>query len=136
MKIPKQAPLFGASNQTKITELFYDTGKLHYRFSQKSTNGTDWINEGAFEEYYQNGSLAKKGFFLNGKKNGHWKEYYENGNLASEGYYLIGAQNGHWKNYYENGNLAADGYYNIGKKHRIWKYYDEGGKLSEENFCD
>ncbi len=89
MKIPKQAPLFGASNQTKITELFYDTGKLHYRFCQKSTNGTDWINEGAFEEYYQNGSLAKKGFFLNGKKNGHWKEYYENGNLANEGYYLI-----------------------------------------------
>ncbi len=113
MKIPKQAPLFGGHTQnTKITELFYDTGELHYRFSQKSINGTAWVNEGSFEEYYQNGGLAKTGFFLNGAKNGHWKEYYENGMPAAEGYYL------------------SDG------KQGIWKYYTKDGTLREEKFCD
>lgn len=106
MKVPMQAPLAGVfAPSQRITESSYNTGELHYRICQKSVNGTDWINEGAFEEYYQNGRLASKGFFLNGTKNGHWKEYYE------------------------NGTLFAEGYYNSGKKHGIWKYYDSEGRL-------
>lgn len=94
-----------------IAEILYETGELHYRYSRKmSSDGTMWIREGLFEEYYQNG------------------------NLASEGLYNDGLEDGYWKDYYENGNIAAEGYYSKGKEIGKWRYYDEQGKVEEEDY--
>lgn len=96
-----------------IAEIFYKTGELRYRYSRKmSADGTKWIRDGRFEEYYQNG------------------------NLASEGTYDDGLEDGYWKDYHENGNIAAEGYYSQGKETGTWRFYDEQGKLEEEENYD
>ena len=94
-----------------IAEILYETGELRYRYSRKmSPDGTMWIRDGFFEEYYQNGSLA------------------------SEGLYNDGLEDGYWKDYHENGNIAAEGYYSEGKEIGKWIYYDEQGKVEEEEY--
>lgn len=96
-----------------IAEIMYETGELRFRYSRKmSPDGTRWIRDGRFEEFYKNG------------------------NLASEGNYDDGLEEGYWKDYHENGKLAAEGYYSKGKETGTWRYYDEDGRLEEEETYD
>ena len=98
-----------SDNILYIAEIPYETGELHYRYSRKmSPDGTKWIRDGLYQEFY------------------------ENGNVASEGLYHEGLEEGAWKDYHENGNLAAEGNYSKGKETGIWRYYDEEGNFTED----
>ena len=92
-----------------IAVIPYENNKPHFIYSRKlSPDGTRWIRDGHFEEYY------------------------ENGNLGSEGTYVDGFEEGYWKDYHENGNIAAEGYYSKGKEVGTWRFYNEQGELEEE----
>lgn len=96
-----------------VAEIPYETGEIHFRYARKkSPDGTQWIRDGLFQEFYQNG------------------------NLASEGSYDDGLEEGPWKDYHENGNLAAEGNYSKGEETGIWRYYDEDGNFEEEEDYD
>ena len=98
MKIMKSPPVPDPSaSALQASEIFYETGELHFRFTQKRTaDGSGWLREGAFEEFYQNGAPAVMGFYLNGTKNGRWTIYHENGSVVAEGYYQNGGKAGAW----------------------------------------
>lgn len=54
-----------------IAKIPYETGEIHYRYSRKiSDDGTRWISDGLFTEYYQNGNIASTGLYDNGLENG------------------------------------------------------------------
>ena len=45
-----------------IAEIPYETGEIHFRYSCRlSEDGTKWIRDGLFTEYYQNGNVASTG---------------------------------------------------------------------------
>lgn len=92
-----------------IAEILYETGELHFRYSRKmSPDGTKWIREGYFAEYYKNGNLASEGNYVDGLEEGIWKDYHENGILAAEGSYSKGQEIGTWRYYAENGELEEE----------------------------
>lgn len=55
--------------------------------------------------YYKDDNLQMKGFFSEGKKNGHFTYYYDNGSPECEGKYENDMMAGTWTYYYPNGNL-------------------------------
>ena len=92
-----------------IAEILYETGELHFRYCRKmSPDGTKWIREGYFAEYYKNGNLASEGNYVDGLEEGIWKDYHENGILAAEGSYSKGQEIGTWRYYAENGELEEE----------------------------
>lgn len=92
-----------------IAEIMYETGELRYRYSRKkSSEGTRWIREGSFVEYYQNGNMCSEGYFIDGLEDGYWKDYHENGILAAEGYYSKGKETGTWRFFDDQANLETE----------------------------
>lgn len=92
-----------------IAEIPYETGGIHYRYSRKmSADGTKWIRDGLFTEYYPNGNIASTGTYDNGLENGHWIDYHENGQIAAEGDYVNGKESGKWYYYDINGILEEE----------------------------
>ena len=61
---------------------------------------------------FKHGQLEKKGFFVDGLKEGWATEYYENGNLKRTGMYKSGLHVGEWKNYDESGVYTFTQTYN------------------------
>ncbi len=55
--------------------------------------------------YYKDDNLQMKGFYSEGKKNGHFTYYYDNGSPECEGNYVNDVMSGSWSYYYPNGNL-------------------------------
>lgn len=97
-----------------IAKIPYETGELHFMYSQKlSPDGTKWVRDGRFAEYYQNGNLASEGFYADGLEDGYWKDYHENGMLAAEGFYSKGSETGTWKYYNEQGVLEEEETYDL-----------------------
>ena len=97
------------------------------------------FNLGPFEEYYENGQLAKKGTLVigpNEKKNtsctfyldrcldGPYEEYYENGRLRIHETYKCGQRNGPYLEYDKEGNLITKG---------VWKSSNKEGIYFEED---
>lgn len=92
-----------------IAEIPYETGEVHFRYSRRlSEDGTKWIRDGLFTEYYQNGNVASTGLYEDGLENGHWIDYHENGQIAAEGDYVNGEESGKWSYYDENGKLEEE----------------------------
>ena len=74
-----------------IAVIPYETGETHFKYSRKlSSDGTQYIRDGLFEEFYPNGALSSSGMYQDGLEEGLWKDYHENGSLAAEGYYHKG----------------------------------------------
>ena len=72
---------------------------------------------GVVESYGDNGVLAGKAEFKDGKMNGASKIYYPNGKLASEASFKDNIQVGVQKDYYENGKVK----YELSYKNSIHK---------------
>ena len=64
----KQSSVIPSGDNTlHIVEIPYETGEVHYRYSRKmSPDGTKWIRDGLFQEFYQNGNLGSEGFYADG----------------------------------------------------------------------
>lgn len=89
------------------------------------------IQQGELNVYYENGKLAEKSIYLNGKLEGSSYWYNENGIKIKEFTYSKDILHGPSKYYTNSGVLLVEGNYKKGKKHGIWKYY-ENGKFKEE----
>lgn len=81
--------------------------------------------------YYENGQIAEKQNYKDGKLDGVSKWYSEKNSVLKEFIYVNGQLHGLSKYYNPKGELLVEGQYKRGKKDGIWKYY-ENGKLKEE----
>ncbi|MCB1177952.1 MAG: hypothetical protein KDK36_10270 [Leptospiraceae bacterium] len=72
---------------------------------------------------------------LLGNEHGAYERYYEDGSLEEKGSYDTGYKTDYWEKFYKDGQLEYTGYYKKDKKIKDWKYYFSDGKLEvEENF--
>ncbi|MGH1336481.1 MAG: toxin-antitoxin system YwqK family antitoxin [Aureispira sp.] len=87
------------------------------------------IKNGDYEEYYENGQLKHKAFYINDKVDGASKHWYENGQLKQEAFYVKGIIDGASKYWYENGQLKREAYFNKGFGVDTCKTYYESGTI-------
>lgn len=81
-----------------IAEIFYESGKLQYRYARYLANdGSKWIRHGRFTAFHKNGELASEGNYVDGLEDGVWRDFHENGRLAAEGCYEKGRETGEWQ---------------------------------------
>jgi antitoxin component YwqK of YwqJK toxin-antitoxin module len=91
----------------------------------------------------ETGTIATRGSYRNGEKEGVHREYDENGNVIGskiyeKGFVLFegiideqGRKQGPWKEFFRTGELKAEGKYKDDLKIRKWVYYYINGKVEQ-----
>ena len=97
-----------------------------------------FIKNGEYEEYYDNGQLKHKAFYVNGQVKGDAKYWHENGQLEKEEYRKDGKRVGTWKDYFESGQVSFiqpfndEGYYHG----TMVSYRPDGQKWIEQQYVN
>lgn len=112
--------------QITVKKTFFDSDKTILK-EEISLNESDSTLEGEYQSFYQNGSLATKGFYKENFSDSTWIFYFENGNEKAQGDFKEGKQTGSWVYYFENGNEKAVGLLQENIKHGHWTFYFENG---------
>jgi antitoxin component YwqK of YwqJK toxin-antitoxin module len=124
----------GKKNGNRIT---YQKGNI------LEENFIDDVKQGWTKVYYNDGSLKRKVFFVDGREEGIAREYSPDGTVITlieykKGYILNteninrsreGLKHGVWKQFYPNEAVKEEGYYNYGKKDGYFKEFDTTGNL-------
>lgn len=84
--------------------------------------------------YYENGQIAEKQNYKDGKLYGVSKWYSEKNVVLKEFIYVDGELHGPSKYFNPKGELLVEGQYKRGKKDGIWKYYENGKLIQEKDF--
>jgi antitoxin component YwqK of YwqJK toxin-antitoxin module len=96
---------------------------------EDSTPEKEVIENGIYEDFYNNSNLRTRGNYTNGKKIGLWEEWYENGKLKSRMEYLEGKKIGRLDTYHPNGQLKGRVNYVDGKEDGEIMVYNENGEI-------
>lgn len=112
--------------------IFYDTGDTniveHYRAG---------LFEGAYRNYYEDGTLMQEGRYTDNAMEGEWKTYYPSGQLMETVTFRDNQENGPFIEYHGNGQLKAEGYYRDGdNEDGSLKLYNENGELIRTMHCE
>jgi antitoxin component YwqK of YwqJK toxin-antitoxin module/Flp pilus assembly protein TadD len=148
-----QRKYFKLGSLDSIYKSYFKVGEKNLEFYIPYKNGEI---EGETLEYYENGDLYEKTFYISGKRNGvktkyhynkktsseinyldgelsgSYKSYHTNGKLNEVGQSLEGFYNGPWKLYYSDGTLQSEFSYEKGNLNDLYKFYDTDGKLFYE----
>jgi len=119
-------------------KLYIGTWKYYQKSSNTLLNLENYNDSGLLHGerlvYYENGQIAQKENYSNGKLQDTSYWYAENGVLIKEESYDNNDLHGISKYYSPEGVLIIEGQYKKGKKHGIWKYYEDGKLMEEKNF--
>ncbi|NQZ78231.1 MAG: hypothetical protein HRT61_19315 [Ekhidna sp.] len=123
-----------AHSQLKQTKKYFDSDSV--TISEIFTFSLDDSTlQGAYEAFYQNGSLKTFGWYDRNQPDSIWTYYYENGRKKAEGTFKTGTPKGFWKYYYENGNIKSEGVLEGTSKEGLWNfYYETKGNKSSGNY--
>jgi len=79
--------------------------------------------------YPQSGQPAEELHYENGKLQGAWNKYFDDGTLMTSGFYENGKLNGPFTSYHPNGQINVKGQYEHDLQHGVWEFFDEDGNL-------
>ena len=146
---------FNLADNAALVKFFSSTGKLisegkmvdkafvgKWVYYHNKTNAVmtveNYNNQGQLNGerlvYYENGQMAEKANYVNGKKEGLSVWYADNGKVLKELMYKNDELNGRSKAYDVKGELAAEGEYRNGRQFGQWKYYTDGKLTKEKTF--
>ena len=92
---------------------------------------------GVVETYYENGQIASRANYKNGKLNGLYETWYDNGKQLSRTNYKNGERNGLYETWYENGQPQESTMYKDDVK--LYSYINdehEQNKVEQESDRD
>jgi uncharacterized protein len=113
-------------------EIYYVKGKLDGEYIEYDSLGKEIINgnysfgdrDGKWMEKI--GDHYEIGKYNEGNRTGDWIYYFENGNIAFKGEFKNGKPFGKHKYYWEDsGNIRKIEKYKNGRKHGKWRFFDE-----------
>jgi antitoxin component YwqK of YwqJK toxin-antitoxin module len=84
--------------------------------------------------YYDNGQLAEKTTYVDGKIEGRSEVYSLKGVVLKSFIYENGELHGPSKSFNGKGELLSEGQYKQGKKTGVWKFYENNKLIEEKNF--
>jgi antitoxin component YwqK of YwqJK toxin-antitoxin module len=91
------------------------------------------VQNGTKKVYYDGtNQIMQTVEYKNGKKNGFLTEFYRNGTVSAKQFFVNDTINGTAYEYYENGNPATERNYKMGVKEGVWKHFNKKGMLYEE----
>jgi len=91
--------------------------------------------QGDYFRFYQDGTMAAKGTFLAGKKEGTFSEYYPNGNVKIEAHYQEGLKHGLFFVYDEDERMLQEAVFrNDSLVDQLTTFYNTGSVRSESSF--
>jgi antitoxin component YwqK of YwqJK toxin-antitoxin module len=104
--------------------------------------------------FYQDGTLAAEGNYVNEKKDSVWRYYsyydnrlasietwnngikhgvssvfYENGKVSESVWYKNDSRNGPWRQYYENGSIRTETLFDNDQRNGVFKFYSPSGRI-------
>ncbi len=119
--------------KTGIYTFYRKTADQLYLHSQEFYN--NYIPDGEFINYYQNGIVQNKKTYNNGKITGDAIGNYDNGKPAYVNSYDKGLIK-HERRFHQNGTREQEVYYNSKGKDGTENIWSEAGKLKESTFYD
>src|SRR5688572_6050503 len=87
----------------QLKKEYYDNEQTQLKSETDYYKG---MPNGAYYEYYKNGKVMRKGFYVFGKEDSTWTVYYEDGSVKARENYLNGKKLGTNNYFYKNGQLA------------------------------
>jgi antitoxin component YwqK of YwqJK toxin-antitoxin module len=129
----------------KITELNWFMGELNGFATNWFLNGKisskifyiDNTKEGHAASYYESGQLKKSIFYYGDKAHGQDYYYFESGKLMDDAQYKDGEYHGKVTKYYENGNIRFQQYRVDGISHGSYlRNYESGATEVRTNFLE
>jgi antitoxin component YwqK of YwqJK toxin-antitoxin module len=147
--------MFNKENNIADVEFFSDKGK---RISKGQMNGKAYVGNWEYYQeangkiiikefydengvlqnerllYYDDGVLAEKQHYKDGKLHGIYEWYSSKGNLVKVMTYENGEIHGLIKEYESAGKLKVEGQYQHDRKHGIWKFYEDGKLVNTKDF--
>ena len=98
----------------------------------KATPAGQWLKEGPYLEWYQNGQKKVHGEYLVGRQHGPWTFFFATGEVLRQGSFAGGVEEGFWIAFYTSGETASEGTMIEGKEHGPWVYYGEDDQTRTE----
>lgn len=102
---------------------YYKNGNKFREGKAKSYQVAHEEFEGLLTFFFNNGVVAEKINYSNGKKNGLYAAYYISGDLKEDGSFLADKREGNWRIFYKNGKIKSKGKYRDGEKVGVWKTF-------------
>jgi antitoxin component YwqK of YwqJK toxin-antitoxin module len=87
------------------------------------------VEEGTWNIYFPNGTVAESVVYKNGKKNGPYKKFFDNGKPRLEGTMVNNEISGKVTLYFSDGKIWQQGVYKAGDKHGIWTTFKDDGSV-------
>jgi len=106
--------------------IIYYTGTKIVKEEMKFEAG---ILHGPMTSYYSNGSIRRKGVFVNGRMEGKWESWYQDGKRQYMATYSNDTLNGEFVEWYSTGVMKERGLYAQNKPVGHWIEYDEAGMI-------
>lgn len=133
---------FGDESPGGVIRDYFISGKLQMDGTTTSTVSSaypdNFVKEGVFTWYYENGQISIISFYRNNKLEGQRTVYAENGELLEEAIYQSDKLNGTYKSYHKNGKPWFIAQYKNGLlENNIASEYTESGEKQTvyvENF--
>lgn len=89
---------------------------------------------GQYTNYFQNGKIESKTYFVNGRAEGTWVYYYPDGTLKEERNYRYNSQSGKNVFYYPSGKIRLIIHYLDGEKNGEELLYYENGQIASRQY--
>jgi len=87
-------------------------------------------NNGTRKSYFDGSDKIQQTVeYKNGKKNGYFTEYYKNGSIMSKQFYVNDTITDSSLEYHENGKLATSQFYKMGVRQGVWKKFNKDGLM-------
>ena len=91
------------------------------------------VRHGAYQQFYHNKKLQKKGFYKNNLKDSTWISFGYDGEIKLIENYKDGLKEGSFKIYDYKGQILSEGNYQKDKKTGIWNYYEDAKLIHSYN---
>lgn len=121
----KRSILTDESNKVLLN--FFETGKLKSRSELLGRK-----KHGTWENYFDNGQLARSVNYINGMQEGEEIYFYSSGKIQMKSFFLSGKRHGEFYQGFENGSIKSKAIYNKGIKVGEASSFYESGSLEEK----
>ncbi|QDU90767.1 MORN repeat variant [Pirellulimonas nuda] len=129
--------------ETKLQSDKYENGKPRLEREVSRYSDDSFESNGVYREYFENGQLFTEGRFTKNDPVGEWVFYHENGEVAKKVTYVDGKPDGVIETLDPQGRVLSHGEYAVGKRKGDWVTYapsdDESAelvKVREEHYAD
>jgi hypothetical protein len=115
----------------------FASGEPQFEANRIRTAEGDWILDGAWASFYENGQQEERGAYQHDRETGQWEWWYDNGQQMAVGTFVNGVREGQWSFWYPDGAKQMDGYYRDGIGSGRWvHWYPNGYKRAEGDYID